>query len=329
MITLTEVATRAGTSAATASRVLNRKEGVRITKETADRVMLAAQELGYVPNPIARAMARGRTRTLGIWMVPHAETTATATRFLSAVTRALARREDGQVVLDTVPLVSDLKLAPVPADWYLSLSCTNFALEFINQRPEFRSRVLVVDDTVVPHVNCLNFDIARAVKKSVEHLVMGGCKDLRYVITEEDFHRAETPRMIAYREAVVALGQTPKYIFTRDDSDLAAYQAVRLALQNNEKFDGLLCRRDDMAIGALVAINEAGLRIPQDIAVMGWLAERVTPAMPLSTVAFPAESLAERAILALDTMANQPHNVRHHGSIPYEHHQGESTRKIS
>ncbi|MBL8047183.1 MAG: LacI family DNA-binding transcriptional regulator [Chthonomonas sp.] len=328
MITLSEVAARAGTSVATASRVLNRKEGVRITQETADRVNLAAQELGYVPNPVARAMAAGRTRTLGIWMVPHPETTVTSTRFLAAITREMAGKLGGQVILDTSPLVPELQLNPVPADWYLSLSCTNFALNYVADHPEFRSRVLIVDDTVVPNVNCLSFDVARAVRRSVEHLIAGGCRDLRYVITEEDFHRAETPRMIAYRDALVALGQQPKYIFTRDDSDLAAYQAVRHALQNGEKFDGILCRRDDMAIGALVAINEAGLRIPGDIAVMGWLAEKVTPSMPLSTVAFPAEALAERAVLALDAMATQPHSIRHHGAIPYEHMQGESTRKI-
>lgn len=328
MITLAEVARRAQTSPATASRVLNHKGNTRITKETADRVILAAQELGYVPNPMARAMAHGRTRTVGIWMVPHPETTSTSTKLLRAMTEQVLSKFSGSVFFDTAPLVPELNPVPTPADFYLSLSCTGFALDFIHRNPAYRSRVLVVDDQIVPNVNCLNFDVARAVKKSVEHLAAAGCKDIRYVISEEDYHRAETPRMVAYREAVLALGRSPKYLFTRDESDLAAYQAVRLALQNGETFDGLLCRRDDLAIGALVAINEAGKRIPQDIAVMGWLAEKVTPAMPLSSVAFPAATLAERAVLALETMAAQPHSVRHHGAVAYELLLGESTRRI-
>src|SRR5690242_7381279 len=67
-VTLRDVARRSGVSAGTVSRVLNNKTGVPIMPETVERIKRAARELAYIPNATARALATGRTHTLGLYI---------------------------------------------------------------------------------------------------------------------------------------------------------------------------------------------------------------------------------------------------------------------
>lgn len=270
--TLREVATRAGVSDATVSRVLNGVEA-RISEATKLRVKQIAQEMGYQPNRNAKALATGRTQTVAFWSnnlrsilsgytvhQTYLESVRHDYEMMICWQRFLPDRtlDSSQLLswsLDGV-LTADLPRGVVPG----------LEGHLLGGKPFINMGVYVRPET--DHVR---IDLLNATKAAVQHLSTGGVRRIAMLVPNwfDWFDECGDDRLDGYRTAMDEMGFQPELIVTPAETRQAVGPALKAYIGEHGHPDGLFCFNDDMAIAAFRALRDLGLRMPDDVALAG------------------------------------------------------------
>ncbi|KOU50582.1 LacI family transcriptional regulator [Streptomyces sp. MMG1522] len=312
--TLEEVAARAGVGRGTASRVINGSP--RVSDATRQAVEAAVAELGYVPNRAARALAGNRTDAIAL-VVPEPETRFFAEPYFSAIVRgvgaALADTEM-QLLLTLVGndrerrrLAQYLTAHRVDGVLLVAVHADDPLPELLEQlgMPCVISGARHPGETL-PSVDSDNYEGARA---AVEHLVSRGRRQVATITGRLEVYGAQR-RLDGYRAAVSAAGLTPdeRLIAPADFTEEGGAKAMRALLARRPELDGVFVASDVMAAGARQVLREAGRRVPEDVALVGFddsvVARHMHP--PLTSVRQPIEEMGRRmARLLLDEIAGR------------------------
>ncbi|MFS8095890.1 LacI family transcriptional regulator [Lentzea alba] len=324
-VTLAEVAKQAGVSLATASRVLNGSTR-QVSEELSDRVLRTAEQLGYVPNASAQALARNSSSLVGL--VVHDITDPYFSCIAAGVTR-VAEEAGLVVVLGTtgrrpereVELLSTLRAHRARAVVLAGSRTTDRAAQSrlaaeIDAFTEQGGRVACVSqaklgtDTVVPG----NRAGARALARELASLghkkfaVLGGPSEL-FVARD---------RLAGFKAGLADAGVAPPLVingaFTRD----GGYEAALELLSSKSRATCVFAVTDVMAMGAMAALRERGVRVPEDMSIAGFddipTLRDTVPA--LSTVRLPLEEMGEIAAgLVLDAGGDEARTVRVAGEV--------------
>ncbi|MFI1187592.1 LacI family DNA-binding transcriptional regulator [Streptomyces californicus] len=310
--TLEEVAARAGVGRGTASRVINGSP--RVSAATRQAVEAAVAELGYVPNRAARALAGNRTDAIAL-VVPEPETRFFAEPYFSAIVRgvgaALAdtemqllltlvgndreRRRLAQYL--TAHRVDGVLLVAVHADDPLPELLEQLGMPCVISGARHAGEIL-------PSVDSDNYEGARA---AVEHLVSRGRRRVATITGRLEVYGAQR-RLDGYRAAVSAAGLAPdeRLIAPADFTEEGGAKAMHDLLARRPDLDGVFAASDVMAAGARQVLRDAGRRVPEDVALVGFddsvVARHMHP--PLTSVRQPIEEMGRRmARLLLDEIA--------------------------
>lgn len=303
-----DVARAVGVSTATVSRVINGRAGV--SEAVRARVIAAAEKLRYVPDSAARTMITGRTNRVGV-LLPDVYG-----GFFSELIRGAdlaARRHELQILL-TATHGSALEASQAirsmrgHVDALLIMS-PHVNPRFLRQHVGEHTPVLLVGSRVcfsgVSHVGIEN---RLGASTMVEHLVQLGYRRIAF-ITGPDDNLDATERLTGYQRAIAQLRPSARPIvlpgrFTEESGFVAGH---RLALLEPRP-EAIFAANDAMAIGCLLALREARVRVPEDIALAGFddvpLAQFVQPA--LTTVRVPIRSLGEQAVEHLAARLRYP-----------------------
>jgi LacI family transcriptional regulator len=316
IVTLEEVARTSGVSRATASRALNGR--ARVSPEVRNRVRIVANAMGYRPNPAARSLASGRSGALGLVIPtghlvedPYAahlvEAVAeTATCHDQALMLWLARVEPGPVVRNEfrTGLVDGLVISGVGfgAAWIEDLIDGPHPCVLIGRHPT-RTDVATIE-----------VDNAAGAKAAVAHLIETGARRVA-IITGPPERTDNQDRVQGYEEALAEHGLDLDDALARpgDFTVESGYEAMRQLLPQAP--DAVFAANDPMAVGALRAIGEAGLSVPDDIMVAGFddLPVAATTDPPLTTVrqdiGLVGESAVEALVRLLDDDPTDPERV--------------------
>ena len=309
MASLRDVAQRAGVSVATASRVTTGTDGVR--PETRARVEEAMRELLYVPpgrkpetgaigllvpeltNPIFPALAQAmeaRATEAGLATIL-CNTTAAAFREADYVHMLLDRRVDGMIFISC-----EMTHLAGEHDHYGRLLDEGARLVFVNG---------ALDDVDVP---CVSVDERHAGYLSTRHLISLGHERIGFVAGPADY--LPTREKAAGREeALRQAGLQPDGLVAHGDFTLeGGRRAARKLLQRADRPTGVICSSDVIAIGVVQEARGLGLRVPEDLSVVGFdgieAASWVDPA--LTTVEQPIEEIASTAVDLLQTVIAEP-----------------------
>ncbi len=284
MVTIKDVARVAGVSVATVSRVYN--DSALVREETRERVRRVTQELGYSPHGAARSLITSRTHTLGV-LLPDLYG-----EFFSEVIRGidLASQREGYHLLvssardDGRPLDAALRSMRGRVDGLIVMSPDLDAQASRRSLPDHFPMVLLncpPSDAAYDSLGIANYDGARTM---VQHLTSVGHRRIATIMgAERNFDASE--RLRGYRAALAEAGLTsdPSLEFPGDFSEAAGHAAAVRILQMQERPTAVFAANDGMAIGALSAFRDAGLRIPEDIAIGGFddipMARYVEPAL--------------------------------------------------
>jgi LacI family transcriptional regulator len=263
MTTIRDVARRAGVSVTTASYTLN---GIgNIGEETRKRVLQAAEELNYHPNAFARHLKHRKTQTIGVFIARfggsfyeeilegiHEVILSTDYELLvcpeSRSTRRilLHRQVDGAIVFDSkITTESIQKLAS-------------------------RRFPIVVMDRALDHefIAPLLLDNAQGVRAAFAHLIAQGYRRLAFVsgaTNSFDNHERMTT-FLAEAEAQ----NLPVTVYQGNFSEESGRAAAQAMLAADERPEAVFCANDQMAIGFLRTVLDAGLRVPDDLALIGF-----------------------------------------------------------
>jgi DNA-binding LacI/PurR family transcriptional regulator len=288
---LEDVAARAGVSRSTVSRVVNGRENV--ASDLRERVEMAISELGYVPNQSARALMTQRTDSVAL-VVPEPDFRVFADPFFSGIVRGASMectRAGLQLVLLMAPTHDDLErvarfLGSGPVDAILLVSEHSEAdptpkLLAATKLPFVIGGRPMQPGLDVPYVDN---DNERGAEIAVRHLLSLGRSVVGTVSGPPDMS-AGIDRLTGFRRA---LGPAfdERLIEHGDFTERGGEAAARRLLERVPNLDGLFAASDLMAVGAMRALHEAGRRIPDDVAVVGFddneYAETADP--PLTTV---------------------------------------------
>ncbi|MFP3714288.1 LacI family DNA-binding transcriptional regulator [Puerhibacterium sp. TATVAM-FAB25] len=307
---LKDVAAEAGVSWKTVSNVVNGTG--RVGDATRRRVEEAIERLGYRPSLAGRQLRRGRTHILAL-AVPEIDHPYFS--WLAHATISAARARGYRVLIDetggdrateiTVARGYDERLIDGILFSPLELS--------LSEADALRGRtpmVLLGERSVgtggagvrTEHVS---IDNVRAAREAVAHLVGTGRRRIAFVGVEPDApERSGVLRLRGYREELRAQGlpvdpawELPVSAYTRAEGS----RVVGSVLARIDHVDGLLCANDQLALGAMHALRRNGVRVPADVAVVGWdNIEDGRYANPtLTTVAPDVEGIAARAVAAV------------------------------
>jgi LacI family transcriptional regulator len=300
-ITLHDVARDAGVSVASASRVLTGR--FRGEAAVAERVRVSASRLGYVPHGGARALITRRAGAIGV-LLPDI-----FGEFFSELLRgadAAARAAGCQLLVAGAHSRPDELVAAIGAmrgrvDGYLVMAPHNGAQPAIAQLAA-QMPVVVIGGTaqrsVLPSLVVDNRGGARAVG---EHLLTRGYQTLAFVGGPAGNADASA-RRAGFLHALRDTSQARSLIeLPGDFHQQAGWDAIRQLVRRPKLPRALFAANDAMAIGALSALHEAGIRVPDDMAVVGFddipMARFLAPS--LTTVHVPIATLGERAMMRL------------------------------
>ena len=294
-LTISDVAKKAGVSTGTVSRVLNDRYGVK--DSTKRRVLSVIDELGYRPDLSARELSRQPMR-IGLSLPSAAQRLAP---FFMLFWEALT--------------------AHINADGYRIEQVANA----VNGLPEYLCDAMVLfgahdDDPRIPHLQGLGVpfvlighqkgvhavcpDDYRGARQACEHLLRLGHKDILF-LSDVSGTQGSFDRYRGYRDALeqAQLPIKSDFYLNGKFSTLEAYRALRRFLATEQPFSAIFAASDEMALGAIAALEDGQLRIPLDVSVVGFddlpgLAHNIT------TVRQDIDQIAKAAVDLLKASVN-------------------------
>ncbi len=291
-ITLDQLALNLGLSKGTVSRAMNGKG--RMSEETRTRILAAMQEAGYTPDPTAQELSRRSGHSIGIslqqggfgpyftlfWRALVQVTSERGTRFIemSEPLDSYARLPHAVLLHNTIEVQERLAL----------LARRGVPAVVLGHQPD--TAFVVPDD-------------ANGARAATAHLQALGHRAIAYVGMASS-QQSDQDRRAGYRDAMADIGIGVREQFELDGgfTVLGGYRAVRRAWEEGVRFSALFCASDEMAVGAIGALEDLGLKVPDDVSVVGFDG---LPGMPyalttvvqdIGRIAVEAISLAEALI---------------------------------
>ena len=270
--TIHDIAREAQVSAMTVSRALNDRPGV--SEHTRERVRAVAQDLGYVANVQAKSLAGGKTHVLGM-VVPDI-----GTEYVGEIVRGVGdalERSGYDLLLYTThrdPKRERERLFGVAggmADGMLSLLPRTIDTH-MRMLEQLKLPVVIVDhlgaDTNLPMIGTDNF---RGARQAIKHLADLGHKRIGY-ITGDLETGAATERLRGYREGLQMVGLSYDEALVREGDfyQTRAFKAATELLELPEPPTAIFASNDVSAYGAMDAVRELNLRVPDDVSIIGF-----------------------------------------------------------
>ncbi|MFF4589734.1 LacI family DNA-binding transcriptional regulator [Streptomyces sp. NPDC001388] len=280
-----DVAKLAGVSKQTVSRVLNDNPAVRA--ETREAVRAAMRTLGYRPSRSARSLASGRTRMLGVISFDAARYGPAST--LTAINTAA--QEAGYLVssiaLDTADKATVVqaadRLSAEGADGVIAIAPQLWVARALAEA-RLDTPLVVMDNDLGDGTPMVTSDARTGARKATEHLLALGHPTVRHVAGPTGWTSADR-RADSWRDTLKAAGAEIHPPLIGDWSADSGYDLGR-ELAGDPSVTAIFVSNDQMALGVLRALHEAGRRVPEDVSVVGYddIPEAAHFLPPLTTI---------------------------------------------
>jgi DNA-binding LacI/PurR family transcriptional regulator len=274
MSTLADVAKRAGVSKSTASRALSGRGSV--SSRTQERVSAAAEELGFVPSSAAESLATGRSRNIAVvtpfinrWFYAEVIDGVESALIGAGYDLTLYRLTDDT---DQRKALFDYFLVRKGVDAVIAL--TLFISDDEVQKLRKLGKPIVGIGGQIPGIPTFSIDDVATTRRATEHLIELGHTRLVHVGGDQekqlDFE-VHSNRLKGFRQALAKAGLEQSNDFFADDFDISGgYRSALNALRDpDSRPTAVVAGSDEIAIGVMTAARELGIRIPEQLSVIG------------------------------------------------------------
>lgn len=272
MATIYEVSKLAGVSLATVSRVIN--DSSKVTVKTRKKVLAAIEELGYRPNSMAQSLASKRSNSVGI-LIPELHGPFFGI-MLSSVEKEL--RDAGKRVVITAGHSDETKERDC-IEVLLGSSCDALILHIYSVSKHFikdlanGSVPIVLLNGYMPEIadRCISLDNEHGGYVATKCLLERGHTNIAYV-SGPHWKVDSFKRLSGHKRALkeFGIGVDERLIFEGDFEEASGRQALSHFLKLGVSFTGIVCANDEMAAGVMDTARTQGLRIPEDVSVIGF-----------------------------------------------------------
>ncbi|MFM2069547.1 MAG: hypothetical protein RLZZ584_4456 [Pseudomonadota bacterium] len=301
-VTLEMVARSAGVSPSTVSRILNGTAVVSADKNKA--VTDAIALLGFVPNPVARGLAGGRTLSVGV------------------ITQAIDSPFYGVALRGVEDELDPAGYSPLFVSGHWNATVEARCIEVLRSRrvdgiivltgrlPDAALKacakhlpvVVTGRDLKAPGLVSLNFDNCEGARLATQHLLDLGHRHIAFIAGDPQ-HPDAVERQRGYQTALAQAGVAfdPELVVPGEFHEVSGLLAVERLIETRRSFTAIFAANDQMALGAALALNRRGLRVPDDVSLIGFddLLTSLYTVPPLSTVHQPAYELGRLAASAM------------------------------
>jgi LacI family transcriptional regulator len=293
-VTIQEVARAAGVSKGTVSRVLNAREGVH--EDTRVNVLGVMNQLGFVPDPGARNLARRGKHVIGLSLDGDERR---GNPYYGILRDALEARFSSEGYTTQIFSAYNPALLEGVSDGVILLG-----VHLDDSRPsqlEVRKIPFVMVGHSLEHAEkapWVDVDNISGLLEAVRHLTKLGHKKIAH-LTGAPTGQASRQRLEGYREGLSEhkIKFSPQLIWDGEFTEVGGYRAVRRALASKLEFTAIAAASDEMAFGAIMALEDEGLRVPWDVSVTGF------DDLPSSSYVHPALTTVKQDISKVGTRA--------------------------
>ena len=312
-VSIKDIARRAGVSHSTVSRAL--ADSPLVNEKTKARIQALAREMGYTPSTIARAMSTGRTGTIGLVV------TSIADPFVSEVVRGIeetAQDLDYSVILCNSTGDPDREIAAVQAlrsKWVDAVIVTSSRVgNFYAQLSEIQVPVVLINNQQAGSYSySVRNDDQYGGQLAGEYLLSIGHHHIAYVSGSEHATSSDL-RLKGCQQVLERAGNTisQSCIWNGNGLPESGERAVRHLLQCPDRPTAIFCYNDMTAMGALRALDDHGIQVPQDISVLGYDDIPTAPYLdpPLTTIAQSKYTLGQMAMMMTRDLIRKETDVR-------------------
>lgn len=302
-----EVARIAGVSIATVSRCMNSPD--KVSEKTRIKVQDAILKTGYTPNTLAQSFRRGRTNVVMV-VLP-----SIGDPFFTDVMRGIRNAADAKgysIIINetqfntmTADEIAAMVVSRQTDGIILLASMSPFGTEVLSAKSHRALPIVVGCETVAPELTVfpsVHIDNVAAAKEATNYLISRGhtrigliCGAANSLLTKD--------REFGYRAAMheAELGIEDGWVVNGDLTIDGAIRATRSLLNHSHRPTAVFCTTDEMAIGCLHSAKSVGMRVPDDLSVMGFDDTRYAAVTdpPLTTISQPATEIGERVMYRL------------------------------
>lgn len=319
-VTLADIAREVGVSKSAVAQVLRSDPSCRVASDTRQRILDTAHALGYLHNYYAQTLSSGKTRLVGIltatiqpevltrkWMAIEANIRSRGYRTLLRCSgfdpdyELSVLNEFFQNMVEGIIVLSDI--GDEASD----------ALRLLIER---RIPVLRLDPFKDMPTDCVTVDRAFGAYLATKHLLDLGHRRIAFMGVQAGLHPSVYHRIPGYCQALREYGIEPEdsllLSISGEPTYEVGYESAREMLARRVDATALFCCNDQVAIGSMKALHEAGIRIPQDLAIIGFdniSASEYAP-VPLTTIAQPVEEIGRLAVEMLFNRMSAPEDSR-------------------
>lgn len=318
MATLKDIAGIAGVNKSTVSRALAGGSGV--SEEKRKQICKIADELGYVPDEAARMLAGKNGNTIGI-IIPeidcsyYARVVGTIERKLKARGYSLIIGQTGFEYENELHYMNLFIRKKVNGIIFSVYNTKPFLKQFKSIRKIINVPIVFIENSMkLPGFDEIEIDNNYGVLTAIKHFVRSGCRRIGFIseylssdIRLPAFERALNSEGISIDKSLVKVG--------KERFEAGGYLRMKELIEQGSLPDAVFASYDTMALGALKAMMEYGIRVPQDVSIAGFDNARESPyfPVPLTTVSPPVDEMGEMAVKILLDKAEGKENasVRH------------------
>lgn len=302
-ITLGQIAQECGVSNATVSRILNRKPGFSVSEELRQKVLETAKRLGYQPNRFARSLITGKSDIIS-FVGGHGMGYQLYGSILYGIRRDLERSKYSLLIEDK------LSLSRIAPD---GLIVWNEEEKLFVEKENFTERGTSVVGFGDRYTDCdwlqayVALDSRDAIREALEHLWDNGRREIGcvHLMGCEHWTNRMDPRHLIYDDIAVEFGFPTRcievpYKNLRSNTRKIVYD---LAIKG-ELPGALFCFNDEIAIGTLVGLIDAGIKVPEQVSVLGFdgIEDTEYTPVPVSTIALPIQEGCAQSIKMITEM---------------------------
>lgn len=316
MAVIKDVAKLAEVSVGTVSKYLNNPQSMK--EETRRRVQEAIERLQYTPSPLARSMRTGRTNTIAVVapdiVNPFFAEVYNSIRF-AAVNKGyspvLYTTEDN---IDTLgKYLDDISIHPIDG-LILCFVEEDERIESLIERIQSQIPIVLFSwDINNTRFNCVSIDVFEGIYKSTNHLINLGHKNIAYVGGEKE-NKISKQKYSGYLKALKDAGLETGYKYNGTFDLKTGYFAAREMLMLQEIPTAIVAENDIIAIGCLKYLLQRGVKVPDDIAIIGFdnisISSMYEPS--LSTISLPIYKMGEEALNLLVSIINNTSTKHKH-----------------
>ncbi|VGO13116.1 Catabolite control protein A [Pontiella desulfatans] len=308
-IRIIDVAEAAGVSKATAVFSLNDRYDISISEPTRQKVKDTAKQMGYKTNRIAQALSTGKTGMVNI-VVPYTndpffaryidnlQQLVSQARLTPIVSANYNEDENAEEFMD--------RLISWPCDAYILCYSKNLAA-FLKSKLPGNDHPIVYIGEKMDDIDSVYSDNKPAISAALQHLLESKRQDITYVSDRKSLYYIND-RYALYKSHMKKNGREPVELVTPKRTRNSAYETTLNHLANNKPPQAFSCYDDELAIGVQRAVQDAGYKVPQDVAVTGFdgmsECDFVTPR--LTTALYPYQEMCQAAWDFLQARMNDP-----------------------